>query len=174
MNLSSLHLVHKGIHNIPVISSYSMHSQRNCFVPFATASPDVRWSFIRFIESFLRLIPSVKAEPTFFTPECLVSLLSVSKHSFCSNPLIQLSRSLPISDLSSLLFVMSPYYISSANSIRNDFKFSFRSSTMFKSLGRWTALSSLSAEIHVLCSDLIYNHIVRHPFISILGVSGGF
>lgn len=90
-------------------------------------------------------------EPSFFMAECLVFFLSVSKHRFlCCNPLPLLSRTFPVSSLSSFLFIMVPFYVSPRNSISKDFKISFRSPAMFQGLGRWTALSSLSPEIHIL------------------------
>jgi len=133
-----IHLIYKSIANISVISSYSVYPDRDYSVPFAIAPPVVRWSFVIIMEPFLKsLLPSVEAESSFFVAEYLVCFSLVWKHTvLCNNPLIMLSRSLPISNLSPLLLVMSPSYVFCANSISNEFKFSFRSSMMLKSLGR--------------------------------------
>lgn len=168
-SLSNIYLVYKSTPNISIISSYSVHPDWFCPVPPAMASPAVTWEF--FITIFKEPFPLLKQNlhssqlSVWFSP-CLYQITLF----FCCNTLLALlSRSFPVSNLSSFLFIMFEFNVLSPNSISQDFKFSFRSSAMFQSLRRWTALSTLLPEIHILHICHLYPFEVgqvdfNHPF----------
>lgn len=156
-NLSSNYPVYKSMTNTSVISSYSVHPARDYSVPFAIASPVVTWQFAIIVEPFLKTLSHCWSR-TFILHSwmsCFLVVCIKTRGSFAAVHL-PLSRSFPVSNLSCFLFIMFQFYESSPNSISKDCEFSFRSSAMFQSSGRWTALSSLSPEIHILRTCHLY------------------